>query len=209
MLPLVPALGALAGRFRALAPVTILMLVVPLTWSVRDARDLTRTDARIRAHSWVEQNLPRGATLAADPSTPDFAGFRVVPLALPRPGEPTDPNRDLGRLRELGVRYVVVTGAVEDRVLAAAGDYPRETRFLHDLRREARVYIVRPGGELEAPGSRSTGSLAEERLGDGVPVLGHRLQLRRRLGKRDVDDRVAVQGGHHGRSGPRARGRRP
>jgi 4-amino-4-deoxy-L-arabinose transferase-like glycosyltransferase len=151
LLPLVPALGALAGRFRALAPVTILMLVVPLTWAVRDARDLTRTDARIPAHGWVERNLPRGATLAADPSTPAFAGFHVVRLALPRPGEPTDPNRDLGRLRELGVRYVVVTGAVEDRVLAAAGDYPRETRFLRDLRREARVYAVRPGGELAGP----------------------------------------------------------
>ena len=151
VLPLVPALGALAGRFRALAPVTILMLVVPLTWAVRDARDLTRTDARIRAHSWVERNLPRGATLAADPSTPDFAGFRVIPLALPRPGEPTDPKRDVGRLRELGVRYVVVTGAVEDRVLAAARYYPRETRFLRDLRREARVYAVRPGGELVGP----------------------------------------------------------
>lgn len=150
-LPLVPALGALAGKLRALAPVTVLMLVVPLTWAVRDARDLTRTDARIRAHGWVEQNLPRGATLAADPSTPDFAGFRVVPLALPRPGEPTDPNRDLDRLRELGVRYVVVTGAVEDRVLAAAGDYPREMRFLRDLRREARVYVVRPGSELAGP----------------------------------------------------------
>ena len=151
VLPLVPVLGALAGRLRALAPVTILMLVVPLTWAVRDARDLTRTDARIQANGWVERNLPRGATLAADPSTPDFAGFRVVPLALPRPGEPTDPNRDLGRLRELGVRYVVVTGAVEDRVLAAAGDYPRETQFLHDLRREARVYPVHPGGGLAGP----------------------------------------------------------
>ncbi|HMJ00040.1 MAG TPA: hypothetical protein VK488_09420 [Gaiellaceae bacterium] len=151
VLPLVPALGALAGRLRALAPVTILMLVVPLTWSVRDARDLTHTDARVRAHAWVERNLPRGATLAADPSTPDFTGFRVVPLELPRPGEPTDSKRDLGRLRELGVSYVVVTGAVEDRVLAAAGDYPRETRFLRDLRREARVYAVRPGGELVGP----------------------------------------------------------
>jgi 4-amino-4-deoxy-L-arabinose transferase-like glycosyltransferase len=151
VLPLVPALGALAGRFRALVPVTILMLVVPLTWAVRDARDLTRTDARIVAHGWVERNLPRGATLAADSSTPDFAGFRVVPLALPRPGERTDPNRDLGRLRALGVRYVVVTGAVEDRVLAAAGDYPRETRFLHDLRKEKRVYAVHSGGELVGP----------------------------------------------------------
>jgi hypothetical protein len=75
----------------------------------------------------------------------------MVQLALPRPGEPTDPNRDVGRLRELGVRYVVVTGAVEDRVLAAAGDYPRETRFLRDLRKEARVYAVHAGGELVGP----------------------------------------------------------
>ena len=51
-------------------------------------------------------------------------------------------------LRERGVRYVVVTGAVEDRVLAAAREYPRETRFLSDLRRETRVFEVRPGGEL-------------------------------------------------------------
>ena len=35
VLPLVPALGALAGRFRSLAPVTLLLLVVPLTWSVQ------------------------------------------------------------------------------------------------------------------------------------------------------------------------------
>lgn len=152
VLPLVPALGALAGRFRSLAPVTILMLVIPLTWAVRDARDLTRTDARVVAHGWVEQNLPGGATIAVDPSLPDFSGFRVLPLALPRPGEPTDPNRDLDRLRELGVGYVAVTGAVEDRVLAAAGDYPSETRFLRDLRRQKRVYAIHPGNKGERGG---------------------------------------------------------
>jgi 4-amino-4-deoxy-L-arabinose transferase-like glycosyltransferase len=151
VLPLVPVLGALAGRLRSLAPVTILMLVIPLTWAVRDARDLTRTDARVVAHGWVERNLPSGSTLAADSSTPGFAGFRVVPLALPRPGEPTDPNRDVAHLRELGVRYVVVTGAVEDRVLAAAGDYPRETRFLADVRKTTRVYSVHPDKKLAGP----------------------------------------------------------
>ncbi len=36
-------------------------------------------------------------------------------------------------------------------MLAAARYYPRETRFLRDLRREARVYAVRPGGELVRP----------------------------------------------------------
>ncbi|MEP6910233.1 MAG: glycosyltransferase 87 family protein [Actinomycetota bacterium] len=151
VLPLVPALGALAGRLRSLAPVTFLMLVVPLTWAVRDARELTRTDVRVVAHVWVEENLPHGATLAADSSTPAFAGFRVLPLALPRPGEPTDPNRDVGRLRKRGVRYVVVTGAVEDRVLAAADHYPRETRFLRDLRKQKRVYELHAGGGLAGP----------------------------------------------------------
>ena len=148
VLPLVPALGALAGRLRALAPVTLLMLVVPLTWAVRDARELTKTDARIVAHRWVERNLPRGAELAVDPSTPDFAGFRVLALQLPGPGRAIDPNRDVARLRDRGVRYVIVTGAVEDRVLAAADHYPQETRFYRDLQRVPRVYMVHPRHKL-------------------------------------------------------------
>jgi hypothetical protein len=41
VLPLVPALGVLAGRLRAFAPVTLLLLIVPLTWTVRDTRELT------------------------------------------------------------------------------------------------------------------------------------------------------------------------
>lgn len=46
VLPLVPALGVLAGRFRSFAPVTLLLLIVPLTWTVRDTRDLARTGDR-------------------------------------------------------------------------------------------------------------------------------------------------------------------
>ena len=151
LLPIVPALGALAGRLRALAPVTFLLLVVPLTWDVRDARDLTRTDARVVAHRWVERHLPRGATLAADSSTPDFGGYRVLGLMLPRPGQPHDPNREVSRLRRLGVDYVVVTGAVEDRVLAAASDYPRDVGFYESLRKQRRVYAIRPHGDVGGP----------------------------------------------------------
>src|SRR5207302_6612348 len=125
--------------------------VVPLTWAIRDARDLTKTDARVVAYHWIEQNLPHDAFLAVDPSTPDFAGFRVLPLRLPRPGQPFDPNRDVRWLRERGARYVVVTGAVEDRVLAAAGDYPREARFYRDLRRQRPVYEVHPRDKLAGP----------------------------------------------------------
>jgi 4-amino-4-deoxy-L-arabinose transferase-like glycosyltransferase len=46
VLPLVPVLGVLAGRFRSFAPVTLLLLIVPLTWTVRDTRELRKNDAR-------------------------------------------------------------------------------------------------------------------------------------------------------------------
>jgi hypothetical protein len=87
-----------------------------------------------------------------DPSTPSFAGLDLLPLALPGPGRAFDPNRDVARLEAKGVRYVVVTGAVTDRVLAARDDYPRESRFYDELRTKARrVYYVQPGGDLAGP----------------------------------------------------------
>ena len=92
-----------------------------------------------------------GAYLAADPSTPAFAGHRVLALKLPRPGQPYDRNRNVSRLRDQGVRYVVVTGAVEDSVLAAATHYPRETRFYEGLRREPRVYSIHPHDAVGGP----------------------------------------------------------
>ena len=151
VLPLVPPLGALAGRLRALVPLTLALLVVPLVWSIRDDRTLTRPDTRVAAHAWIQRNLPRGSRVAADSSTPPLQGFQVLPLALPGPGRPSDANRDVTRLRKRGIRYVVVTGAVEDRVLAAASDYPRETSFLHALRSEPLVYWVGPGDGLVGP----------------------------------------------------------
>jgi 4-amino-4-deoxy-L-arabinose transferase-like glycosyltransferase len=144
VLPLVPPLGALAGRVRYLTPVTLLLLVIPLAWSIRDDRKLTRTDPRVTAYHWIERNLPPGARVAADSSTPPLAGFRELPLQLPGPGRPHDPNRSVARLRAQGVRYVVLTGAVEDRVLAAADRYPREARFVRSLPRP--IYRT-PSGE--------------------------------------------------------------
>ena len=148
VLPLLLPLGALAGRLRALAPVTLLLLVVPLTWAIRDARKLTKTDTRVVAHRWVEGHLPRGARLAVDPSLTPFAGFRVLQLQLPLPEESSpDPNRNLRRLRREGVRYAVVTGAIADRVLAARGHYPRETAFYDELRTRAkRLFYVQQDG---------------------------------------------------------------
>jgi hypothetical protein len=152
VLPLVPALGALAGRMRSLAPVTLLLLIVPLTWSVRDTKELTRTDTRIVAHRWVERHITPGTRIAADPSTPSFERLDVLPLLLPGPKRGFDPNRDVARLRRLGVHDVVVTGAITNRVLAARDRYPREAAFYDDLRTKARrVFYLRPGGDLAGP----------------------------------------------------------
>ncbi len=151
VLPLVPALGVLAGRLRSLAPVTLLLLVVPLTWSIRADAELTRTDTRVVAERWIERNLPRGARVAAESSTPPLEGFDLVPLALPGPKRPFDENRDVARLRERGTAYVVVSGAVADRVLAARDRYPREARFYDELRRTPRVFYRKPGGALAGP----------------------------------------------------------
>ena len=152
LLPLVPALGALAGRGRTLVPVTLLLLVVPLTWSIQDAVRLTRTDTRVVAERWIREHVPEEATIAAESSTPALLGYPVVPLALPGPGRPPDPRRNVARLRADGVRFVLVTGAVADRVLAAPERYRRETRFYADLRRSAeRLYYLAPGGGLTGP----------------------------------------------------------
>jgi 4-amino-4-deoxy-L-arabinose transferase-like glycosyltransferase len=153
VLPLVAPLGALAGRLRSLAPVTVLLLVVPLTWTIREDRRLTKTDTRVVARSWVERHVRPDTRLAVDPSLPPFSGFRIVKLDLPLPQEDTpDPDRNIPRLRLEDVRYIVVTGAVADRVLAARDDYPFESRFYERVKRLNRVFYVRENqGGLNGP----------------------------------------------------------
>ena len=152
LLPLVPALGALAGRLRAIAPVTLLLLLVPLTYSIRDDLRLTRTDTRVVAERWIRHHVADDSVIAAESSTAPLPGYAVLPLALPGPGFTSDPNRDVVRLREHGVSYVLVTGAVADRVLAAATHYPREARFYADLRRYTRrLFYVSSGRGLNGP----------------------------------------------------------
>ena len=130
VLPLVPALGALAGRFRALAPVTLLLLIVPLAWSVRDDARLTRTDTRVVAARWISAHVPKGATIAAESSTAVPDGYPVVPIPLPLPGE--DAPVDLG-----AAGWILVSGAVADRVLAARDEYPQRAAFYARLKQPA------------------------------------------------------------------------
>ena len=152
VLPLVPPLAVLAGRIRLLAPLALLLLVVPLVWSAADDARLTRTDTRVVAQRWFLANVPRGAAVAAESSTPPLPEYRVLGLALPGPGRPFDPDRDVATLRRKGVRYVLVTGAVADRVLAARERYPREARFYDDLRTRTRsLYRLEPRGGVTGP----------------------------------------------------------
>jgi hypothetical protein len=144
VLPLVPPLAVLAGRLKALAPVTLLLLVVPLTWTIQDDARLTLTDTRVVARSWIEKNVTPETRLAVDPSLPPFTGFRIVKLDLPLPSEKTpDPDRNVQRLKLEDVRFIVVTGAVADRVLAARGHYPFESRFYEGVRKLKRVFYVK------------------------------------------------------------------
>ena len=156
LLPLIPAVGVLAGRlagkWRVAAPVVLALLIVPLWWSAADAVRLTRTDTRIVAGAWIAAHVPAGAAVAAESSTPQLVGHRVLPLLLPGPKRATDPNRDVARLRAEGIRYVVITGAVADRVLRARDSYPREARFYDELASGAtQVYEALPGGENAGP----------------------------------------------------------
>jgi len=152
VLPLVPPLGALAGRFRTLAPVTLLLLAIPLVWSIRETRPLVRTDTRVVAHDWMDRNLTPGVLVAADPSTAAPDDVRLLRLALPGPGRRPDPERDLERLRELNVGYVLVTGAVAERVRRQRGRYPAEARFYDELARSGNRRFYRRGvGTLAGP----------------------------------------------------------
>jgi len=150
ILPLVPMLGVLAARARPAAPLAFALLVVPLVWSIGDARRLTHTDTRAAAVSLVERAVPAAASVAADPSTPPLAR-QVLELALPGPGRPTDRNRNLPRLRSLGVRYVLITGSVTDRVLRARSHYPVESSFYDALALLTPVVDVEPGHGLTGP----------------------------------------------------------
>jgi hypothetical protein len=112
---------------------------------------LTRTDTRVIAHRWVDAHIPRGTHVAADPSTPPFQALDVLHLALPGPKRAFDPHRSVGRLRREGVRYVIVTGSVTDRVLAARSSYPREAAFYDSLARTTLVYHLEAGDGRTGP----------------------------------------------------------
>jgi hypothetical protein len=152
VLPLVPVLGVLAGRLRAVAPVTLLLLVVPFTWSVRDTGELRKTDAREAAIERVTREVGNG-TVAVDPGLPD-PDVKLVRFELPARWRAPDPLRSLERLRadDVQATHVWVNGSVVDRVRAAPGEYPAESRFYDALDRDARlVFRLDPNDAYAGP----------------------------------------------------------
>jgi 4-amino-4-deoxy-L-arabinose transferase-like glycosyltransferase len=148
VLPVIPALAVLAARFTALAAVLLLLLVVPLTWSVREARDLTKTDTRAAAVARVERSVD-GARIAVDPGLPELGTGDVLHLQLPAPWQPFDRNRDIDRLN---TSYVWVNGSIVDRVRAARDEYPRENAFYDALDFRAQLlFRLDPTGRLGGP----------------------------------------------------------
>jgi hypothetical protein len=142
VLPLVPVLAVLAGRGRTLAIAALVAAVVPLWWSLEDARSLTGRDPRLDAAAWVDRTIPKTDLIAADTSTLPLTGHAVERLALPGPGRAFDRRRSVEALRADGVRWLVVGGSVTDRVLAAASDYPRESRFYRSLESLSPAYAT-------------------------------------------------------------------
>ncbi len=147
------------------AAVLALGFVPPLLDSIAFDRTLSGTDTREVAGRWIESDLPAGSLIAVENYGPplvregqlhhyraaglDPVAFRLVKLKLPLPGIP-ERTRDLDRLREQGVEYVVTSSRVRDRVLAAAADYPAPAEFYRRLDAEAElVREFRPG-----PGER-------------------------------------------------------
>ena len=78
VLSLRPALGVLSGRVRPLVQATLLLLVMPLAWSIREAGRLTRTGTRVAAYEWIQRHRPDDSRVAAESSTgPWVAVYRL------------------------------------------------------------------------------------------------------------------------------------
>ena len=156
-------------RRRVVAPLVTAVLIaafaLPLASSIAYDGTLSGADTREVAREWIQDNVPRGALIAVENYGPplvredalehyraaglDPVAYRLLRLKLPAPGVP-ERSRDLDRLREQGVEYVVVSSRIRERVLAAPEVYPTIVDFYRRLDAETElVKAFRPG-----PGER-------------------------------------------------------
>lgn len=163
-------LAGLRPAWRRVAlPVVVVVLAVafalPLASAVSFDRGLSGTDTRAVGKAWIERTIPDGTVIAMENYSPQLVvsedrpyftaaglaqpAYRIVriPVPLPRGG---DQGLSVPGLQHEGVRYVVLSSAVDDRVRAAASTYPARMAFYRDLERTGKlVKEFRPG-----PGER-------------------------------------------------------
>lgn len=142
-------------------------LAVPLARSIAFDRGLGRTDTRAAALRALEQWLPAGTSIATDTlaaplvdlrnakyfrsSSDPRKGYRLTRLPTPNPAGRAKPRPSVTELRRSGVKYVVTSSAIRDRVMAASGRYPREVAFYRALDARGPELIVHPAPGQKGP----------------------------------------------------------
>ena len=152
VLPLVPPLAVLAGRQRALAPLTLGLLIVPLVWAIGDDVRLTRTDTRVVAQRWIVAHLPArriGRRRLLDAA--DRPARRSTSSCPARAGRTTR----TGTWPGCEARAWTTSSSPARSPIASsppATTTRSEARFYDDLRTRAkRVYHVQSGHGLTGP----------------------------------------------------------
>jgi hypothetical protein len=164
LLPLVPFVALLAGRFVADAvlalrdvkarryslPMTFMsaaflamLLAQPAALAIGDARVRSRPDTRTAALEWANQSLPAGAAVVREAYTPQLSAERFSMY-----WETTLSSHDLAWYREHGFRYAIASSLMYDRYLTAGGE---EGNFYAGLLAQSTVYSVKPAADMQGP----------------------------------------------------------
>ena len=181
VLPLVPALGGARGQATDPCADHARLPDRPARLDYRRRRTPDAHRHARRRAAWIVRSVPPHARIAAESSTPPLAGHPIVGLALPGPGRPFDPDRDVAQLRAQGVRYALVTGAIADRVLAARDSIPQRGSVLR------RAANPREAGLPCGSGARTDRALGlrlpamREDAAPASPCRARPRRLRRRL----------------------------
>jgi 4-amino-4-deoxy-L-arabinose transferase-like glycosyltransferase len=128
--------------------------VAPALASVSYLRSLNGPDTRTLAKTWIDRHVPAGSAIALEPYGPSLVSlsqlryyaevgltppsYRICNLPLPLPGTPDTVAR-LPYLAAHGIDYVVLSSAVDSRVLAARWTYPTVVAFYSDVKHDGRL----------------------------------------------------------------------
>lgn len=164
LLPLVPFVALMAGRFVAdaalalrdlvarrssrlasalVATLLALLLVQPAMAAVADGRTRGLPDTRATTLAWVDEHLPAGSAVVREAYTPQLSAD------LYRPGWVwTLSDHDLSWYRSHGFRYAVASSYMYDRYVAAGG---AAGAFYASLFAQPTLYRLSPSDDLSGP----------------------------------------------------------